>query len=840
MLQKKLISKLFYPFLLIILELVLFLANFTPKTFLVGWDNIMPEFNIPLNYMRAINSMWQEYRGLGTLDGMAHAANLLHTVYIHILSFFLPQNLLRFVFIHLTHILGGVALYFLAYRLFKNKHGAFTSAVFYLLNIAVIQMYFAPLEVFATHFAALPIMALALLSALNKTTKKSLLVLFGASVLTSPQGFVPTVFISYGILAALILAFSIGKTSVKKLGLVAAVIFISNAFWLLPFSYTALFKGSEIKDTRINEFSSDEIFYRNKARGTFQDVVTLKGFMLDTVEYDTFKKENFGFMQKWVDHISTFPVTVAQWIFALLMLIGSFAVIQLRIKALYPFLATNVISFFFLANNTPVLDLLNQLIRDYVPLFGEAFRFPFTKFITLYAFTYSLLLGLGVSYLATFLVNLFTKVLSHKVIAKTAYISVLAVCTFSIVYSSLPAFQGNFTSPYVRLALPKDYVDTMAYFKNEPSDGRILTFPMHTFWNWEYRTWGHRGSGFLWYGIPQPLVIRPFDPWSNYNEQLFNEFSSAYQSNDIVAFDNLLKKHEVRYILIDTTVLNTITPKPIDYSKVDEFLGRSGLLVKDKVLGKNTIYKTKEATNAVFTTHPDGTFSTYPAITQSTSDSVIAEGNYINSSNPDLVFPLASLATLKLPKDNMFNWKYDIGKLELTSKLKGNDISGSSLVVPSLFRYEFLIPVKITRSQNTVILTPAYPQIKLNGKVIEVPVEPIVIQTQIVSEPTRLTFTDTNQTVDLTTQTHAFIINNYLNTIRLNNGTTEEFVQIDTSAFSKETTVVTLDEKRLDSFEVTIPLFDTELGKANYVSNNQYVVTSATEGAKLKQKNKEV
>ena len=76
--KSKIITGVLYPFLLTLIEAVLFIANYTPRTFLVGWDNVMPEFNLKLNYLRALSAVWQDYRGLGTLDGMSHAANLFH------------------------------------------------------------------------------------------------------------------------------------------------------------------------------------------------------------------------------------------------------------------------------------------------------------------------------------------------------------------------------------------------------------------------------------------------------------------------------------------------------------------------------------------------------------------------------------------------------------------------------------------------------------------------------------------------------------------------------------------------------------------------------------------
>ena len=74
--MKKLLLKFWAPLFLFLLVFVLFLTNFSPGTYLSGWDNLHPEFNPLMNLERAWQSAWQEYQGLGLLAGMAHSADL--------------------------------------------------------------------------------------------------------------------------------------------------------------------------------------------------------------------------------------------------------------------------------------------------------------------------------------------------------------------------------------------------------------------------------------------------------------------------------------------------------------------------------------------------------------------------------------------------------------------------------------------------------------------------------------------------------------------------------------------------------------------------------------------
>ena len=89
--MKNLIKKIIQSWPIILILAVsgfLFYQNYVPGTWLTGWDSTQPELNFKANLIRDLNAIWQEYRGVGVLDGMAHAANLVHLAYIWILSLF--------------------------------------------------------------------------------------------------------------------------------------------------------------------------------------------------------------------------------------------------------------------------------------------------------------------------------------------------------------------------------------------------------------------------------------------------------------------------------------------------------------------------------------------------------------------------------------------------------------------------------------------------------------------------------------------------------------------------------------------------------------------------------
>jgi hypothetical protein len=622
-------SRFLFPILLVTLVVIIGIANYTPGTFLIGWDNVMPEFNLGLNLKRALFAVWQEYRGLGHYDGMAHAANLMHTVYIWLLSLVLPISAVRYVFILLTYLMGGIFFFFLAKKVIKNETAAFVGALFYLLNFAVIQLYFAPLEVFAVHFMALPIVTLAATNLLTNDSRKNALILFIASFLVSPQGFVPTIFIASIIsLLLLIVIFVVKKQASLKQGCTALIIFLAaNMFWLLPYVYGLPSTAKELQNTRINEFSSQELYERNRARGDLVSVLFMKGFMVDTPELDVKKQENVPFMKAWINYTSN-PLYIIGYLGILGVLgYGVYKTWQGKSYHVLPYLGMLGVSFLFLANNTIPFSWMNGLLRFVAPTLAEAFRIPFTKFGTLFAFSFAMLLGFG-----------FCEIAKHLRLQK-----VTVLIPIIIILLAFPVFKGQFFSPLLRVSVPQDYFQLMEYLEKQPDDKRIALLPAQTFWNWQYRSFGQRGSDFLWYGIKQPILLRAFDPWSETNEMFYQELSNAINTEDEFLFQATLKKYDVSYLLLDKYIINNVSPKPINYERLHRFLEHVTGVTKEKSFGKLELFAV--GNSRFLTQSPSellvGTQKTTPFDRKDVIYTTV--GNYIEKENPDVYFPFASI-----------------------------------------------------------------------------------------------------------------------------------------------------------------------------------------------------
>ncbi|MDO9027555.1 MAG: hypothetical protein Q7U68_01665, partial [Candidatus Roizmanbacteria bacterium] len=100
-----------YYFFIFFIVLVIFLTNYKAGTYLSGWDNLQTELNPGLAVKRAFFSVWEEYQSFGLTAGMAHAADLPRAVFLWIMSFVLPQNMVRYFYHMLMLLLGGLGTF---------------------------------------------------------------------------------------------------------------------------------------------------------------------------------------------------------------------------------------------------------------------------------------------------------------------------------------------------------------------------------------------------------------------------------------------------------------------------------------------------------------------------------------------------------------------------------------------------------------------------------------------------------------------------------------------------------------------------------------------------------
>jgi hypothetical protein len=520
------------PLTLSLILIIIFAANFSLRTYLIGWDNLMPELNIWMNIKRSLFAVWQEYQGLGLVGGMGHATDLIRQIILLPFVLILPNNWIRYLWHFGMLALGTFGVYF---GVKKNSEvfgrSALIAALFYLLNFGTIQIFWVPFEAFTTFWGFFPWLIFSFLSIFKKPNKKNWIKFAVWNILAIPSFYIQTLFVVYGLCLGVISIPWILKQvqdDKRQENLIKAgvVILFVNSFWLLPFGYFLLTNSHHPTEVLINRMSTEETFLRNQRRGYLGDFLTLKDYYYD------FPDAGQPLMAPWQNHFSSTPIIIIGYVFGAIVILG-------LIKAPNWLRGIFLLSAIALLSATPPFSWLNYLLR-LSPFLNQVFRSPFTKFIIPAGFSFAVLFSYGIN----FIINQ----LKFKKL-------ILGITILGLITYTWPVFQGNLIYSKMRKQLPEKYLQLIDYFKNQPKTGRIANLPQSSFWGWTFYRFGSRGSGFIWYGIEQPIADRAFDVWNLKNERYYWELTYALQNQDLNLLESIFNKYSIEYIVFDDEII---------------------------------------------------------------------------------------------------------------------------------------------------------------------------------------------------------------------------------------------------------------------------------------------
>ncbi len=719
-----------YQLALFVVVLVLAIVNYTPGTWLTGWDDSHPEFNFGLNISRTVNAVWREHRGMGLVSGLAHSAQVFRYLFLWISSLLVPVSFIRYFWQFLMLFIGPLGVFYCSRSVFvknanseKRERVAFIASFFYLLNLVTLQTFYVPLETFTTQYGFLPWLFLYIFKLLERPSKKDVVVLAFLNLASASQAFTPTLFFAYISFVLLVFAshliVSYSSVAAKNVGLVLSVIVISNLYWLLPFGYfVSSGNASKISQATINVLSSEESFLMNKQHGNISDFSVLRGFLFTTTDFNQESNSYEWLLDRWVIYQSNVAVKCLGCALFAVVLVGLVASLaKLKRKDNETSCLTLVLfffaSFFFLLGDNPPLGFVFRFMQTHLPFFGEALRFPFTKYSILACFTFSILFGVGFSSLWLTILRFVKSSVSEKLAGGFVF----AVCVIVLVFWTLPMFQGELIYKRMRVKIPQDYFSMFDWFNQQKDQGRILKLPIQTYWSWGFNDWGYRGSGFTWYGIKQPTIDRAFDVWSTNNESVYREVSYAVYSNDALLFKEVLKKYGISYILLDSS---TYEPKVL---KTSEFMGFN---VLSNFLSDNLSYKQEESFGFLkIYSLLSGSRSGVEALSGLPQASPVAlwlpkdlvyqnEGNYYtNDRGIGEIYPFRGVCNYLSMKSD-----YDIMSSRDSYKISSNLSRGGTLQIPNYHAKEKLIQAKIRITGGELSVYPVFPRILTNGREI--------------------------------------------------------------------------------------------------------------------------
>lgn len=636
------------------------MTNYKTGTYLSGWDNLQTELNPGLAVKRAFFSVWEEYQSFGLTAGMAHAADLPRAVFLWIMSFVLPQNIIRYFYHSLMFLLGGLGMLRLLGSLGFVGILGFLGAAFYMLNLGTVQIFYLPFESFSTFFALLPWGVWAF-------TRKNWWLFFLINLLGTPAFYTQQLFIVYIlILGCIFLGFllnNIYKTAAlkilffKKSILSFVLIFLINSFWLLPQFYFLKTNSRVVSEAKANQLATEDVFYQNYEKGTIGNFIKLEGFYFDLKGISS----TFLFAP-WKGHFAKPIIGLLPYLFGVLGLLGVLE--SLKKKKNLGFVLIYFLCVTALLLATVPFSWINELLRK-ISIIDQIFRSPFTKFIIPYSLVYSYFVVQGI------------KIVTKRVLYDRITVVIGLFMFLLIIVYSFPAFQGYFFSSEMKVKIPKDYQSMINYFKTNDKNSRIALLPDYTFWGWFFNKWGYNGSGFLWYGIEQPIVSRTFDVWSKTSESYFWEAKTAFEAEDIQKIINVFDKYQIDYLMLDKSLIPVVSSyKALQYDRINELLMKSPkitLIFNGENISLYKIDHNYYSKNFISLTSSLNDIG--PKINITNDDQAFLEnGFYANNQNlgNDIFYPFLSLTSQTNPKENDWQISEDNNYFYLSTLLSIN------------------------------------------------------------------------------------------------------------------------------------------------------------------------
>ena len=714
-------------------SIVICVKDYRPETYLSGWDTLHPEFNLNLYGERVFFGAWQEHQGLGAPAAQAHLSELPRLPVLWLLTTFFPQDMVRYLFFYLTYILGGIGTFvFIRYGWFETKKNSIYSwsagigALFYLLNLGTLQQFSVPLEMFAVHFATLGFILLFFYRILKYGRKKDYVFFFIIQFLSGPSAHTTTLFYMvtitifvWGVFLAFALHPHKPKIALQRLMLLMVLTITANIYWIIPNFFYIINHSDYVKEAKISRLFSAEAFWQNQAYGNFKDVVILKNFLFNWKDYDFSSNKFIDLFDEWKKHLDSGFGTIASYLLSILYL-GALPLLFFGKKRLMKlsFLIFLFIPFFFLVNlNFPFYTVFQEL-RNHSSLFEESMRFPFTKF--------SILFMMGLSVLLAHSSGWILNVLSHlnKKVSSALQFLFIILTSFLILYAGKPILQGNLVSSSMKIEYPDYYWELFDWFSHQPTQTRVLKFPVISYQGWNYYDWsnytnaqqGYQGAGFIWFGIPQATIDREFDRWVPTNEYLYHELAEAIRVKDQKHFNQILEKYDIHWLYYDTAVFDPPQYPNKEFQREFETLVQNNpIITEEKSFGSITIYKVNSnqsgwvyGTDAQLISGNTNFVRTDPIFT--------TVGNYVGQDAPHLGFPFSGITA-----ENLSQVQIKEGRLIFQSL---NSFSGE-LIAPKWSSFNKGIPIQLDytydlpEEQLSLEFKTQYPSIQINSQIID-------------------------------------------------------------------------------------------------------------------------
>lgn len=692
------------------------ITNFQPRTRFLSWDLMDSSFAPAQMIARSVFGAWQEFQGLGLLGGHGYIAQLPQALISLFLSFILPQQYVRYAFAFLMLLIGSLGSFQLIQSLlFKqgklnSQLSALISALVYMVYFGTVQTFYVFLEPFIVMYALLPWALFTLLQILGskEVYPKNYLLFFFINFFLSTIGFIPPIFISYVLSVSLILLTSLliqlSWKEFKKILILIFIIAATNIYWLYPVVHFTLFADQNYLNAHLNQLTTQEYILKNATYGEIQNVALMKSFYFESLDQNRSEvtQPTQLILQSWMNHFSqAFPKAIAISLFVTGVIGLSLLCLDLfkykRIE--YSLGLVGLIDLSLLATGTPILGWLSIPFR-FIPFLNQAFRIPFSKV----SMSVSLFLAIGVGIVFWHLLIAIKKYLSR--VSTYVNLTLFGLMLVSLLIYAFPIFQGNFLYKGGRVKYPQVYSHLQQFLATQNESARIVPLPIATFTGWDMHHWsethGYTGSGFLWYGIKQPILHRSFDVWSPYNETFFNQLSTAVYDQNPNTFAQTLDKYDVSYALIDESIFLPDKDDSLLYR--DQIKSLLDTIGAQEVWSEEflSVYQLPATSSDSFIKIPTEFTPVIADTTKTRIDTVYATvGNYLETENQSELSPKTQYPFSELTTESVTDVTYQSNQVILTRPIVVNE--NQTLAIPGLSANATVTFPSQIRYQNNIV-----------------------------------------------------------------------------------------------------------------------------------------
>lgn len=577
------------------IPLILAAVNMDPGTHYAGWDNILAEFDYWRYARQVVGGAWLTYSGLGNPAGLAHLAEIPRLPILWVLTTILPSNMVRYVFIFGMLLTGSVGMYVYLCRIWlrrvqvetHQKWIASIGAILYVLHILTIQQFYIAFELFTVQFAFFPFLLLSIHQLVERKNARSLLVFIFVQFLITPSGHTPTVFY-LGALFSIVYAYCISVRSgirhaLKQCFIVGALTIFLSSYWIVPNVYYTLDGSQAVKESRENTIFGPEALWSVHDAATVSNFLSGTHYLFSWNQYSFSKGEFAPILGVWNEHMKLPSVLILAQFIGLLTLVGGMLLVIDTKKG--PIRWAIVVSYFGSTLLIWMGFFPHRLIIDQIlasKLLLEVFRNPFTKLSILYGFVSILFFTYTLELIINFICQPRAKNRWTQIHCKitSAFIYIFVISMICIV--ALPAFQGYYINPQLKIVFPPVYQKMFEYLKTRSSHLRAMQLPQFQYVGWEYYDWtnikngnGYSGMGFYQFGMDQPYLLRDSDRWGETSDFFGHELKYALDNQNGNLLLSVLKKYNIDLVIIDESKIDPLHAH--DYSRDHILLSEIGL-----------------------------------------------------------------------------------------------------------------------------------------------------------------------------------------------------------------------------------------------------------------------